>query len=94
MDVGTEVSTEYVSDCSDYVSSVEGNTPFPSLTLSKKIELERYLHNGVIVSRFSQVELQKPNSVKDLVTNDSVKQESVKDLVKEESVNNGCCLLL
>ena len=57
-----EYVTEY-TDSSDYVSSVEDNTPlyesriedspFPSLTLSKKIELERYLHDGVVVSKFS-----------------------------------------
>ena len=54
--LGKEVSTEYSSD-SQYVSSEEHYTPFPSLTMSKKIELEKYIHNGEVtynISTFSE----------------------------------------
>ena len=102
MNVGDEVSTEYVeyADSSDYVSSTERNTPFPSLTLSKKFELERYLHNGQIVSKFSESNVIKPESLKDIQQQDSVTKESVtkqpanEESVTKQSANEGCCLLL
>ena len=56
IDLGDEVITEYADD-SDYVSSEEHYTPFPSLTMSKKIELEKYIHNGQVtynISTFSE----------------------------------------
>ena len=83
-DLGTEVITEYYDE-SDYVSSVEHCTPFPSLTLSKKFELERYIHNGVIVSTFSNANIVEPEIVKP----ESVTQES-----QQKNENIGCCLLL
>ena len=94
VNVGEYVTTEYVDDdSSDYVSSIEGNTPFPSLTLSKKFELERYIHQGQIVSRFSNENICKPSSLKDLQQIESVNKESVSkesannESVKVESVN-------
>ena len=108
-DLGDEVITEYYDE-SDYVSSTEHNTPFPSLTLSKKVILECYLHNGQIVSRFSNANIVKPSSVSDLEQNDIQQTDLFKpESVREESVNNenvnalalsgetdnqGCCLLL
>ena len=89
MNLGTEVITEY-SDESDYVSSVEGNTPFPSLTLSKKFELERYIHNGIVVSTFSNANIEEPKIVKE----ESVKDIEQQNSVKQESENISCCLLL
>ena len=83
-DLGDEVITEYTSD-STYVSSVEHYTPFPSLTLSKKFELERYIHNGVIVSTFSNANIVEPK----IEQTESVKPES-----QHENENIGCCLLL
>ena len=98
-DLGTEVITEY-SDESDYVSSVEGNTPFPSLTLSKKFELERYIHNGIVVSTFSNdspearrtmsrdslgIVLSSERSV-NIEEPKIVKEESVKDIEQQNSV--------
>ena len=83
MNLGDEVVTEYTSD-SDYVSSVEGNTPFPSLTLSKKFELEKYLHNGEVtynISTFSEQDIIEPEQV-------------TEEQVNKESENMGCCLLL
>ena len=97
-----EYVTEY-TDSSDYVSSVEDNTPlyesriedspFPSLTLSKKIELERYLHDGVVVSKFSESNIVVPEEDKP----DEVNKESVTEQEQEEQKQNqivGCCLLL
>ena len=81
-DLGTEVITEY-SDSSDYVSSVEGNTPFPSLTLSKKFELERYIHNGIVVSTFSNANIEEPKIDKNESQENSQQQENI-----------SCCLLL
>ena len=82
MNLGTEVITEY-SDESDYVSSVEGNTPFPSLTLSKKFELERYIHNGIVVSTFSNANIEEPKIDKNESQENSQQQENI-----------SCCLLL
>ena len=96
LNVGTEVSTEYIDsyvDDSDYVSSTERYTPFPSLTMSKKIELERYINPEQMVSRFSQVELVKPDSIKDIQQEDEVKEESVTKESVKESENSGCCLI-
>ena len=84
--LGKEVLTEYSSD-SQYVSSVEGNTPFPSLTLSKKFELEKYINNGQVtynISTFSEPDVIKPD-----VDKPEQQQEQ-----KQDSENNGCCLLL
>ena len=90
---GTSI-TEYYDE-SDYVSSVEHCTPFPSLTLSKKFELERYIHNGVIVSTFSNANIVEPEIVKpESVTQESVKQDSVTPESQQENENIGCCLLL
>ena len=86
LNVGTEVITEYSSD-SQYVSSIEGNTPYPSLTLSKKFELEKYLHNGEItynISTFSEPD----------VIEQEEQEEQQPDSVPKDSENNGCCLLL
>ena len=102
MSFGKEIITEYTSD-SSYVSS----TSLPSLTLSKKIELERYLHDGVVVSKFSVGDLDKPEIDKP----DEVNKESVEEIKQEEQKQNqivgsslarldspleknGCCLLL
>ena len=92
-DLGTEVITEYYDE-SDYVSSVEHYTPFPSLTLSKKVILECYLHNGQVVSTFSNANIEEPK----IEQTESVTQESQQEIVKQESQheneNIGCCLLL
>ena len=95
---GTSI-TEY-SDSSDYVSSVEGNTPFPSLTLSKKFELERYIHNGIVVSTFSNdspearrtmsrdslgIVLSSERSA-NIEEPKIVKEESVKDIEQQNSI--------
>ena len=86
MSFGKEIITEYTSD-SSYVSS----TSLPSLTLSKKIELERYLHDGVVVSKFSESNIVVPEEDKP----DEVNKESVTEQeVNKESENIGCCLLL
>ena len=46
-------SSSYISDSSDYVSSVmTDNTPFPSLTKSQKLKLNEILHLGARVSSF------------------------------------------
>ena len=85
--LGKEVSTEYSSD-SDYVSSTERYTPFPSLTLSKKFELEKYINNGQVtynISTFSEPDVIKP---------DVDKQADKQQEQKQDSENNGCCLLL
>ena len=87
IDLGDEVSTEYAGD-SDYVSSIEGNTPFPSLTLSKKIELEKYIHNGEItynISTFSEPDIPK-------LENQQTEQDNQE--ISKQYENNGCCLLL
>ena len=42
-------SNEYISDSSDYVSSVlHDDTPFPSLTKSEKSKLNDILHKGKV----------------------------------------------
>ena len=99
MQLGTEVMrasalsdvpsiiTEYNSD-SDYVSSTERYTPFPSLTLSKKIELEKYIHNGDVtynISTFSEPDIPK-------LENQQPEQD--KQEISKQYENNGCCLLL
>ena len=49
-------SNEYISDSSDYVSSVvTDNTPFPSLTKSEKSKLNDILHKGK-VSTYEHIE--------------------------------------
>ena len=49
-------SNEYISDSSDYVSSVvTDNTPFPSLTKSEKSKLNDILHKGK-VSTYEYIE--------------------------------------
>ena len=86
IDLGDEVITEYADD-SDYVSSIEGNTPFPSLTLSKKIELEKYIHNGQVtynISTFSENDIVKPEQ----------QTEQDNQEISKQYENNGCCLLL
>ena len=85
--LGKEVLTEYSSD-SQYVSSVEGNTPFPSLTLSKKFELEKYINNGQVTYNISTF------NDEDIVTPDVDKQADKQQEQKQNSENNGCCLLL
>ena len=85
--LGKEVSTEYSSD-SQYVSSEEHYTPFPSLTMSKKIELEKYIHNGEItynISTFSEPDIPK-------LENQQTEQDNQENSKQYE--NNGCCLLL
>ena len=96
LNVGTEVSTEYIDE-SDYVSSEERNTPFPSLTLSKKFELERYLNNGVIVSTFSNQNIEEPKIDKRLASQDLRETKFPEPESQENSQqqeNNSCCLLL
>ena len=98
IDLGDEVSTEYIdegfsesreqSSFSDYVSSEEHYTPFPSLTLSKKIELEKYIHNGEItynISTFSEPDIPK-------LENQQTEQDNQE--ISKQYENNGCCLLL
>ena len=97
IDLGDEVSTEYIDDAtalssyaddSDYVSSIEGNTPFPSLTLSKKIELEKYIRNGDVtynISTFSEPDIPKP---------ENQQPEQDKQEISKQYENNSCCLLL
>ena len=87
IDLGDEVITEYADD-SDYVSSIEGNTPFPSLTLSKKIELEKYIHNGEITYNIST--LSEPDIPK--LENQQTEQDNQE--ISKQYENNGCCLLL
>ena len=88
MSFGKEIITEYTSD-SSYVSS----TSLPSLTLSKKIELERYLHDGVVVSKFSESNIVVPEEDKpDEVNKESVTEQEQE--VNKESENISCCLLL
>ena len=87
IDLGEEVITEYADD-SDYVSSEEHYTPFPSLTLSKKIELEKYIHNGEItynISTFSEPDIPK-------LENQQTEQDNQE--ISKQYENNGCCLLL
>ena len=49
-------SNEYISDSSDYVSSViNENTPFPSLTKSEKSKIDNILHKGK-VSTYEYIE--------------------------------------
>ena len=101
LNVGTEVVTEYTSD-SQYVSSIEGNTPYPSLTLSKKFELEKYLHNGEItynISTFSEPDVIERIAEQSLRTSSEQEgqdeqEEQQPDSVPKDSENNGCCLLL
>ena len=84
--LGKEVVTEYSSD-SQYVSSEEHYTPFPSLTMSKKIELEKYIHNGQVtynISTFSEPDVIKPEQ----------EEEQQQQDVSKQYENNGCCLLL
>ena len=92
IDLGDEVITEYVDD-SDYVSSIEGNTPFPSLTLSKKIELEKYIHNGEItynISTFSEPDIPEQNEQQ--TENQQTEQDNQE--ISKQYENNRCCLLL
>ena len=100
IDLGDEVSTEYADD-SDYVSSIEGNTPFPSLTLSKKIELEKYIHNGQVtynISTFSErlasQDLRSLSSEPDIPEQNEQQTEQQQQDVSKQYENNGCCLLL
>ena len=84
--LGKEVVTEYSSD-SQYVSSEEHYTPFPSLTMSKKIELEKSIHNGQVtynISTFSENDIVKPEQ----------QTEQQQQDVSKQYENNGCCLLL
>ena len=86
IDLGDEVITEYADD-SDYVSSEEHYTPFPSLTMSKKIELEKYIHNGEVtynISTFSENDIVKPEQEEEQQQQDVSKQNPI----------IGCCLLL
>ena len=85
--LGKEVLTEYSSD-SQYVSSTERYTPFPSLTLSKKFELEKYINNGQVTYNISTF------NDEDIVTPDVDKQADKQQEQKQDSENNGCCLLL
>ena len=105
--LGKEVVTEYSSD-SQYVSSEEHYTPFPSLTMSKKIELEKYIHNGEVtynISTFSEPDVIEPERI----ATQRIPSESRESLTRSlrslsseqqqpESVNKesiiGCCLLL
>ena len=89
VNVGEYVSTEYADDSSDYVSSTERNTPFPSLTLSKKFELERYIHQGIVVSRFSNENICKPHSMSESRYREP---SSMKDLQQIERIplERGC----
>ena len=49
-------SNEYISDSSDYVSSViNENTPFPSLTKSEKLKIDNILHKSK-VSTYEYIE--------------------------------------
>lgn len=84
--LGKEVSTEYSSD-SQYVSSEEHYTPFPSLTMSKKMELEKYIHNGEVtynISTFSEPDVIEPGQ----------KEEQQQQDVSKQNPIIGCCLLL
>ena len=72
-------SNEYISDSSDYVSSVlHDETPFPSLTKSEKSKLNDILHKGK-VSTFEHNEYVE-------VKNDGSPDESLTD-------KNSCCCL-
>ena len=99
IDLGDEVITEYADD-SDYVSSIEGNTPFPSLTLSKKIELEKYIHNGEItynISTFSEPDIPErvtPSPLRTSSEQNEQQTEQQQQDVSKQYENNGCCLLL
>ena len=102
IDLGDEVITEYADDAtalssyaddSDYVSSEEHYTPFPSLTLSKKIELEKYIHNGEItynISTFSEPDIPEQNEQQ----TENQQTEQYNQEISKQYENNGCCLLL
>ena len=99
--LGKEVSTEYSSD-SQYVSSEEHYTPFPSLTMSKKIELEKYIHNGQVtynISTFSErlasQDLRSLSSEPDIIEPEEQQQEEQQqqDVSKQNPII-GCCLML
>ena len=86
--LGKEVVTEYSSE-SDYVSSEEHYTPFPSLTMSKKIELEKYIHNGQVtynISTFSEPDIIEPE--------EQQQEEQQQQDVSKQNPIIGCCLML
>ena len=105
--LGKEVSTEYSSD-SQYVSSEEHYTPFPSLTMSKKIELEKYIHNGEVTYNISTFSERLASSRDDsgnrrFLSQDLRSLSSEPDIIEPENQQQdvskqnpiiGCCLML
>ena len=97
--LGKEVVTEYSSD-SQYVSSEEHYTPFPSLTMSKKIELEKYIHNGEVtynISTFSEPDVIEPERIATQslrsLSSEQKEEQQQQDVSKQNPII-GCCLML
>ena len=83
-------ASEYFTDSSEYVSSViSDNTPFPSLTKSKKAKILE----SIRASTFDEPIDEPMNEVNDEV-NDELITEPVNEPVNEPvDIKNSCCSL-
>ena len=83
-------SNEYISDSSDYVSSViNENTPFPSLTKSEKSKIDNILHKGK-VSTYEHMEGPVEPSTDVKPVDESLTECKARD---SSSLKNSCCCL-
>ena len=89
-------TSSYISDSSDYVSSVvTDNTPFPSLSKSQKIKLNELIHGGKKPTPKVSTFTQKASAGADLsATIGEVSDMSFKEDTNEnDDVKNSCCCL-
>ena len=71
-------SSSYISDSSDYVSSVMTDTPFPSLTKSQKLKILQSI---------------RPEKVSTFTEQIDVPEEVTPPQTENVEVKNSCCCL-
>ncbi len=95
-------STSYISDSSDYISSIiTDNTPFPSLTKSQKLKLDQILHRGEFKSKTASGSVAVSTFTEDIKAIGRGSMSHEQPIEKPEVINtdenidgkNSCCCL-
>ena len=83
-------TSSYISDSSDYVSSVvNDDTPFPSLTKSKKAKILE----SIRASTFDENIVENINEVNDEVNDEPIVEPITENIPEPVDIKNSCCSL-
>ncbi len=86
-------STSYISDSSDYISSIiTDTTPFPSMTKSQKLKLDQILHRGEFKSKPASGSVAVSTFTEDITEQPIEKPEVINTDESNEGKKSCCCL--